>query len=106
MNMTTKRRNEMSKKGNLTREQAIAIVGINAVNAAEAKGCDPTNRVGYNGAYQGDDLIEWRASAIAIDDYGHDCVVSVYYYTSQEEIDAAGDDLSNVDWEIHGYEVI
>lgn len=94
------------KKGNLTREQAIELVGIKAVEAAEAKGCEPTNRVGYNGAMQGDDLIEWSSGASCEDKAGSECSVIAYYYTSQEEVDAAGDDLSNVDWVIAGYEVI
>jgi hypothetical protein len=96
----------MSTKGNLTREQAVAIVGEAAVAAAEAANCEPTNRVGYSGACQGDAEIEWSASASAKDQDGTACTVTAYYYTSQEEIDAAGDDLSNVDWVIAGYEVV
>lgn len=96
----------MSTKGNLTREQAVAIVGEAAVAKAESANCEPTNRVGYNGAIQGDDLIEWAGSAAAEDKDGAACTVTAYYYTSQEEIDAAGDDLSNVDWTIAGYEVV
>lgn len=94
------------QKGNLTREQAVAIVGEAAVSKAEAANCEPTNRVGYNGACQGDAEIEWSASASAEDKDGTDCTVTAYYYTSQEEIDAAGDDLSSVHWTIAGYEVV
>ena len=94
------------QKGNLSREEAVAIVGETAVSKAESANCEPTNRVGYNGACQGDDLIEWSASASAEDKDGTDCTVTAYYYTSQDEIDAAGDDLSNVDWKISGYEVV
>lgn len=94
------------QKGNLSREQAIAIVGAASVDAVDAKGCEPTNRVGYNGACQGDDLIEWAAGVSAEDKNGESCTLVAYYYTSQEEIDAAGDDLSNVDWVVAGYEVV
>lgn len=94
------------QKGNLTRAEAVAIVGESAVYRAEAQNCEPTNRVGYNGACQGDDLIEWSGSASAEDKDGTACTVTAYYYTSQEEIDAAGDDLSNVGWTIAGYEVV
>lgn len=94
------------QKGNLTRAEAVAIVGAEAVAKAEAANCEPTNRVGYNGACQGDELIEWSASASAQDKDGTACTVTAYYYTSQDEIDAAGDDLSNVDWVIAGYEVV
>ena len=93
------------QKGNLTREEAIAIVGLESVEKAESKNCEPTNRVGYNGACQGDDLIEWSAGAAAKDQDGTAVVVTVYYYTTQDEIDAAGDDLGNVNWVIAGYEV-
>lgn len=96
----------MTTKGNLTREQAVAIVGEAAVDQAEAKGCEPTGRVGYNGGTQGDDLIEWAAGVSCKDTNGFACVVRAYYYTTQEEIDEAGDDLSNVDWQIAGYEVV
>lgn len=94
------------KKGNLTRAEAVAIVGEEAVDKAEAANCEPTNRVGYNGAIQGDELIEWSGSASAEDKNGIACTVTAYYYTTQEEVDAAGDDLSNVAWEIAGYEVV
>ena len=94
------------QKGNLTRAEAVAIVGESAVSKADAANCEPTNRVGYNGAIQGDDLIEWSGSASAEDKDGTACTVTAYYYTSQDEIDTAGDDLSNVDWTISGYEVV
>lgn len=94
------------QKGNLTRAEAVAIVGEAAVSKAEEANCEPTNRVGYNGACQDDDLIEWSGSSSAEDKDGIACTVTAYYYTSQEEIDAAGDDLSNVDWTIAGYEVV
>lgn len=93
------------QKGNLTREEAVAYVGESAVAKVEAANCEPTGRCGYNGSMQGDDLIEWAAGVSATDHAGNSCVVRAYYYTTQEEIDAAGDDLSNVAWEIFGYEV-
>ena len=93
------------QKGNLTREQAIAIVGELAVDKVDRENCEPTNRVGYNGACQDDELIEWAASVLCADKDGYECRVRAYYYTTNEEIDAAGADLSNVDWEISGYEV-
>lgn len=93
------------QKGNLTREEAVSIVGEASVAKAEKANCEPTNRVGYNGSCQGDEMIEWSANAKAKDQDDTPCVVTVYYYTTQDEIDAAGEDLSNVAWEIAGYEV-
>ena len=82
------------QKGNLTREQAIEIVGADAVISVEDKSCDFTNRVMDGG------MVEFAASVVTSEG-----VLTAYYYTSQDEIDAAGEDLSNVDWEIYGYEI-
>jgi len=98
----------MSEKGNLTREQAMAIVGEAAVEKAERKACEPTNRVGYNGECQGDDLCEWSAGVSAEDKDGYSCTVLVYYYTTNEQDQAIADasDGCAIDWEIAGYEVV
>lgn len=91
------------EKGNLTREQAISEAGEDAVKAVEAKNCEPTNRVGYNGACQGDALCEWSAGVQV-----GDAVLTVYYYTNNkdDEAMAAQDgDGSAIDWEIAGYEI-
>jgi len=99
---------EMSTKGNLTREQAVAIVGEAAVDKAERENCEPTNRVGYNGACQNDDLCEWSACVSCEDKDGNDCTLVAYYYTTNEQDQAMADaygDGSAIDWEIAGYEV-
>jgi hypothetical protein len=101
-NATTKE-SKMTRSSKLTRKQAVAIVGEAAVAKAEAANCEPTGRLGYNGACHGDEEIEWSAGASATDRDGIECTVRVYYYTSQVEIDSAGDDLSNIDWVIDGY---
>jgi len=96
------------QKGNLTSEQAEAQVGTEAVKTVESKNCQPTNRVGYNGASQGDDSTEWSASVSCVDADGNDCTLIAYYYTSNEddEIMAENDgDGSYIDWEISGYEI-
>jgi len=92
----------MNMKGNLTKEQAVAIVGEDAVNAVEYENCEPTNRVGYNGACQGDELCEWSAGVSCHDDNGTDCTLNAYYYTTNEE----DENIDMVDWEIAGYEVV
>ena len=96
------------KKGSVTREQALAVVGEQAVDAVERKNCEPTNRVGYNGACQGDDLCEWCASVSCKDKDGNECTLAAYYYTTneQDEVMAANSgDGSYIDWEIAGYEM-
>lgn len=94
----------MSTKGKLTREEAIAIVGASAVAAVEGENCEPTNRVGYNGACQGDELTEWSASVSAVDREGIEVSLVAYYYTTHDQ-DASLGDGSTIDWEIAGYEV-
>ena len=98
----------MSKKGSLTREQAAAIVGDAAVARVNRENCEPTGRVGYNGACQGDDLCEWRASVSCEDRDGYAVTLSAYYYTSNDEdqvIADNGGDGSSIYWAVAGYEV-
>jgi hypothetical protein len=91
---------QIMKKGNLTREQAIEIVGIDAVNKVDAENCDFTNRV-----CQGDDEVEFSGSVSAVDKDGYDVSVIAYYYQDASDVDGC-DDLGNLDWEIEGYEIV
>lgn len=96
-------------KGNLTREEAVAAVGKDAVSKVESKNCEPTNRVGYNGACQNNDLCEWSASVSCEDKDGNKCTLVAYYYTTNEEDQAmadAGGDGSVIDWKVAGYEIV
>ena len=96
------------EKGNLSREEAVEIVGVEAVNSVDAMPCEPTGRVGYNGACQGDALCEWIACADAVDKDGNECVVVAYYYTTNDDDQAMADadgDGSAINWKIAGYEV-
>lgn len=99
----------MSTKGTMTRAQAIQEAGLAAVEAVERENCEPTNRVGYNGSCQGDDLIEWSASVPYTDKDGDDATLIMYYYTDDEDEKFATetDDWGGVDWDdkIAGYEV-
>ncbi len=97
----------MSMKGNLTREQAVAIVGETAVDEVESENCEPTNRVGYNGACQGNSLTEWSASKRCQDTDGIDVTLIAYYYTSnaQDKVIAETGDAGFINWEIAGFEV-
>ena len=87
----------------MNREQAVLVAGIVAVEAVEAKNCEPTNRVGYNGACQGDARCEWSAAI--------ECeagTLVAYYYTTNEqdaEMSAHEGDGSVIDWVIDRYEV-
>ena len=89
------------RKGQVSKEQAIAIVGVEAVNAVARENCDFTGRI----MDMADDGVEFSASVSAANKDGEDCTLTAYYYPTQGELDGAGDDLSNVNWEIAGYEV-
>lgn len=89
----------------LTREQAIAIVGVAAVEKVEAENCEPTNRVGFNGACQGDDECEWSAFIGCEDLSGEKCRLTAYYYTTNEEDELIGEDGSSITWVIHHFSV-
>ena len=92
----------------MTREQAIEIVGVDAVEAVEGINCEPTCRVGYNGACQGDASTEYSASVDATDRAGEEVCLTAYYYTSREDEDriaAADYDGGAIDWTIDSYTV-
>ena len=84
----------MTTKGNLTRAQAVEIVGEAAVKAVEAKSCDFTNRV------MDDGMVEFSSSVTT-----EEGVLTAYYYQTQADVDAA-DGLDALDWEIEGYEIV
>ena len=89
----------MSKQ--LTRDEAVEIVGDAAVYAVEGKNCEPTNRAGYNGACQGDKLTEWAASTKCVDKDGKECMLCVYYYTTEEQaetVEESGGDWASITW--------
>ena len=87
---------------NLNREQAIVLVGIDAVKRVEKENCEPTNRVGFNGACQDDEKTEWSAATFAKDSDGDDVTLHAYYYTTNDEDDLISDtgDGSSINWAI------
>lgn len=91
-------------KGTLTKEQAIALVGDDSVAAVERQNCEPTCRVGYNGACQGDSLTEWRSAVSATDSDGEQVTLLAYYYTTNEQDEHLAE-VGDIDWEIEGYEI-
>lgn len=89
------------RHGKLTRDQAIAEVGIEAVDKVDAMNCDFTNRLQTDG----DDDVEFSATVRATDRSGDSVQLVAFYYQAPEALDAAGDDLSNCDWTVNGYEI-
>lgn len=95
----------MSTKSTMTRDEAVAAVGLEAVDAVERENCEPTSRAQTDG----DDRIEWAASVDVTGPGGLPARLTAYYYTSPDElIDEDGnplEDLSSVDWVVDGYDV-
>ena len=89
------------RKGNLSKEQAVSLVGLEAVEKVEEKNCDFTARLQTDG----DDAVEFSASVTCVDKDGSSFVLVAYYYQNEDDV-ATADDLSDLDWEISGYEVI
>ncbi len=95
--------------GNITREQAIAIVGLAAVEKVEALNCEPTNRVGFNGGCQGNSLTEYSATVSAEDTDGDSCNLTAYYYLKKDQEDKLAEaegDGSAIDWVIDHYSIL
>ncbi len=91
----------MSTKGEMTREQAVAAVGEDAVNNVERENCDFTNRVQCDG----DTRVEFAASVRCEDTEGNAVTLLAYYYQEQADVNAV-DSPDELKWEIEGYEVV
>lgn len=89
----------MSKKGNLTRAEVIAIVGEAAVTRLERAGCEATNRVQCDG----DDFVEFAAEISSEDANGDAVKVVAFYYQPASVTEC--EDLESLEWQIEGYEV-
>lgn len=91
----------MSTKGEMTREQAVAMVGEVAVDKVDRENCDFTNRVQCDG----DTRTEFSASVRCEDREGNEVTLVAYYYQEQADVDAV-ENLDELNWGIHGYEVV
>lgn len=88
------------RHGKLTREEAVAIVGEQAVQRVENAQCEFTNRV-QTGS---DKVVEFSAGVKCPDKTGEEVHLSVYYYYLQSEVDAV-ENLDQLDWKPAGYDV-
>jgi len=89
------------RKGILTREEAIRVAGSDVVSRLDSENCDFSNRVQTDG----DTAVEFSASVEFVDEDGTECCLIAYYYQEQDDLDGV-EDLSLLDWDIEGYEVI
>lgn len=81
----------------LTREEAIQQVGLKAVEAVETLNCEPTNRLTDDGT------MEFRASIVIDAEEGTS--LEAYYYQG-ESAAMETEDLSDLQWGIHGYRIV
>lgn len=88
------------KSGNLTREQAIQIAGLEVVKRVENEEPDFTGCL-FPEVFE---IVEFSASADFVDSDSSARMLTAYYYQDQKEVDEC-DDLSNLDWDIEGYEI-
>jgi hypothetical protein len=95
-----KKENIMTK-GQLTREQAIKQAGLKNVVRLDYENCEYTGRVQTDG----DDSVEFSASILFRDDDDLQCTLIAYYYQQDEDLEGV-EDLSMLDWEIEGYEIV
>jgi len=97
--MESKKENAMTidNKALLTRDQAINTAGLDLAKTLDYANCEPTSRAlpDHCGGYQ-----EWSSE---VEDNSHRVIA--YYYPTTKDLDANSDDLSNVEWEITGYEI-
>jgi hypothetical protein len=88
------------RKGNLTREQLVEIVGEENVAALERLDCEPTNRLQCDG----DQDVEFAASLRCRDKQGDECRIVAYYYQPAEAVKDA-ETFDRLEWKIHGYAI-
>lgn len=88
---------------NLTRDQAISLVGIETIEKLEKEHCNPTNKFINDILLETENLlfafllVEYKSSIKSNDG---SATISAYYY-----IDSSIDNLDNAVWEIHHYAI-
>lgn len=89
---------------NLTRDQAISLVGLKAVELVESLNCDCTSR--YTDGIEYDGYDEFVATVYL--DGNQFSSVSAYYYQKKDDSIFLSEeiDLGSFDWIVDHYEVV
>lgn len=87
------------RKGKLTRELAIQEAGLGVVEKLEHENCDFSGRLQTDG----DDAVEFTASIAFVNSDGDNCHLVAYYYQMAEDVNER--ELDQLDWKIEGYEI-
>ena len=92
------------KMDKLTREQAIELVGLAAVEAVERMDCECTSRVTAGTDWEGYD--EWEATLYLDGEFSY--ISAVYFQRSEDTCvneDGEYPDLSSLDWTVDHFEI-
>ena len=82
-----------TRKGHMTADHVLSLIGTAKLNELCALNCQPTNRVMDNGE------VEFSAS---IDHDGD--TVTVYYYQDAADVEAC-ENLDELDWRVNGFAI-
>lgn len=92
------------RHGKLTRDEAIAVVGAEAISKLDGINCEPTSRLQTDG----DDSVEWSVYILTPNKSGERVTVEAYYYLTPDQMQTMAErdgDGSSVDWVVEGYEI-
>lgn len=85
---------------NLTRAQAVSLVGEDAIAKLDNEDCDYTGRL----LPDHDDRYEFSATVNAEDADGYSVVVTAIYYQAKDDVDEL-EDLGGLDWDVAYYQI-
>lgn len=88
-------------KGEYSRDEAIKIAGLAAVEKVESENCEPTSRCMPWGQ---EDYVEFSASVKWTDADGDRRHITVYYY-QDTDICNETEDMGDLTWEPMGYDI-
>jgi hypothetical protein len=77
---------------NLTRDEAIEIVGVDAIEKAESENAYPT------GCLRRDGQVEFKSRLVSKDLDGKKCVINAVWLMGADDVKKS-EDLSDLDWD-------
>ena len=89
------------KSSSIKEEQAIKIVGEEAVEKLKSINCDFTGRL-IDDCYN---VVEMSASIDCKHEDGNDCLLTILYLINKDDLDNCGDDLGNLDYSDYTFEI-
>ena len=84
---------------NLSRDQAINIVGLNAVESAENENAVQT------GTLRRDGQVEFKSRFVCVDKNGDKCTISAVWLMDADNVQRV-DDLSDLNWDACNHYIV